>query len=85
MSSSFVLPLSHRGLRTSASAWDAVDVKVPAMGESVTEGTIASVLKKTGGCTTCMGTARVGAGLQSALRHAGKGGDSMGSRMVRMA
>ena len=38
-----------RGIQTSMSSWDAIDVKVPAMGESVTEGTIASVLKKAGG------------------------------------
>ncbi|GLC34383.1 hypothetical protein PLESTB_000734700 [Pleodorina starrii] len=37
-----------RGLRTSAFALDAFEVKVPAMGESITEGTIATVLKKEG-------------------------------------
>jgi hypothetical protein len=37
-----------RGLQTSALAMDAFEVKVPSMGESITEGTIANVLKKPG-------------------------------------
>ena len=87
LSSSFCLPLLHRGLRTSASAWDAVDVKVPAMGESVTEGTIASVLKKTGGCSFCMGAVCAGAwrppawgqcGCMGARGHAGACGGQQG-------
>ena len=38
----------QRSIRTSVSFLDAIDVKVPAMGESVSEGTIASILKKAG-------------------------------------
>ncbi|GAX81203.1 hypothetical protein CEUSTIGMA_g8635.t1 [Chlamydomonas eustigma] len=41
-------PFGLRGLMTSIPARDAIDVKVPAMGESVSEGTIAAVLKKAG-------------------------------------
>lgn len=37
-----------RGLRTSALSLEAFEVKVPQMGESITEGTIATVLKKPG-------------------------------------
>ncbi len=37
-----------RFLRVSAVLQDAVDVKVPQMGESVSEGTIAAILKKPG-------------------------------------
>lgn len=48
-----------RGLQTSMSSWDAIDVKVPAMGESVTEGTIANVLKKAGGIYMAEKTQRV--------------------------
>ena len=46
-SSSFASQI--RGIQTSFLSRDAIDVKVPAMGESVTEGTIANVLKKAGG------------------------------------
>jgi len=45
-SSSFASQI--RGIQTSFLSRDAIDVKVPAMGESVTEGTIANVLKKAG-------------------------------------
>ena len=38
----------QRSIRTSASILDVIDVKVPAMGESMSEGTIASILKKAG-------------------------------------
>jgi hypothetical protein len=41
-------PLGLRGLMTSILLRDAIDVKVPAMGESVSEGTIAALLKKAG-------------------------------------
>lgn len=37
-----------RALRTSPWAQASMDVKVPQMGESVTEGTIAAILKKPG-------------------------------------
>ncbi|GIL53365.1 hypothetical protein Vafri_8984 [Volvox africanus] len=37
-----------RGLQTSPSILEAFEVKVPSMGESITEGTIATVLKKPG-------------------------------------
>lgn len=40
--------IGARSLRTSVVLFDAVDVKVPQMGESVSEGTIAAILKKPG-------------------------------------
>ncbi|KAG2434653.1 hypothetical protein HXX76_007547 [Chlamydomonas incerta] len=40
--------LHVRGLQTSALAMDAFEVQVPSMGESISEGTIATVLKKPG-------------------------------------
>ncbi len=40
--------LARRGLRTTALALESIDLKVPQMGDSITEGTIAAVLKKPG-------------------------------------
>lgn len=37
-----------RHIQTGAPSWESLDVKVPAMGESVSEGTIAAILKKPG-------------------------------------
>lgn len=59
--------LHMRGLQTSALAMDAFEVQVPSMGESITEGTIANVLKKQGasGGDPGGGCVRVG------VRHGG--------------
>lgn len=44
----WVAPLRRMTLTTSAAAWAALQVQVPPLGESITDGTIASILKKPG-------------------------------------
>lgn len=46
----------HRGLRIARAAWKDVTIAVPSMGDSITEGTIASIEKKEGASLLAVAT-----------------------------
>ena len=60
------LPSLYRGIQTAAPLAGDVKIEVPSMGDSISEGTVASVAKQAGKCTICKSQLELASGLVDA-------------------